>query len=125
MIAFDIFLRMVKLLFKTPSKEQPFELDIDIAQVVNVEQLKQKVADHASSSVPNIKLIHKGTYQQIQGKYSRMTSRSPHSTSSMEKPSTLSSRPQKQKSQHPTHSHPPIHLPHSSQIIPMPTSAQD
>ena len=52
---------MVKLLFKTPSKEQPFELEIDVAVVTNVEQLKQKVADHTNSTVPNIKLIHKGT----------------------------------------------------------------
>jgi hypothetical protein len=64
---------MVKLLFKTPSKEQPFELDIDIASVTNVEQLKQKVAEHTGSSVPNIKLIHKGTHQQIKARYSRMS----------------------------------------------------
>jgi hypothetical protein len=60
---------MVKLLFKTPSKEQPFELDIDLAVVTNVEQLKQKVADHTNSTVPNIKLIHKGTDQQIKVKF--------------------------------------------------------
>ena len=60
---------MVKLLFKTPSKEQPFELEIDVAVVTNVEQLKQKVADHTNSTVPNIKLIHKGTNQQIKVKF--------------------------------------------------------
>jgi hypothetical protein len=60
---------MVRLQFKTPSKEQPFELDIDLTAVVNVEQLKQKVADHAGSSVPNIKLIHKGNNPLIQEKY--------------------------------------------------------
>lgn len=60
---------MVKLLFKTPSKEQPFELEIDLAVVTNVEQLKQKVADHTNSTVPNIKLIHKGTHQQIKAKF--------------------------------------------------------
>jgi hypothetical protein len=60
---------MVKILFKTPSKEQPFELDIDLSVVTNVEQLKQRVADHTASTVPNIKLIHKGTYQQIKAKF--------------------------------------------------------
>ncbi len=33
---------------------------MDLAVVKTVEHLKQKVADHANSSVPNIKLIHKG-----------------------------------------------------------------
>lgn len=60
---------MVKLLFKTPSKEQPFEIDADLTVVTNVEQLKQKVADHANSTVPNIKLIHKGKSYPIQVKY--------------------------------------------------------
>ena len=60
---------MVRLSFKTPSKEQPFELEIDLSAVTNVEQLKQKVADHTNSTVPNIKLIHKGTYQQIKAKF--------------------------------------------------------
>jgi hypothetical protein len=83
---------MVKLLFKTPSKEQPFELDIDIASVTNVEQLKQKVAEHTNSSVPNIKLIHKGIHQQIKAKYSRMNFLSPRLTSLKERPSTLSLR---------------------------------
>lgn len=63
---------MVKLLFKTPSKEQPFEIDVDIAQVTNIEQLKQKVADHTNSSVPNIKLIHKGIHQLIKERYLRI-----------------------------------------------------
>ena len=54
---------MVKLSFKTPSKDKPFDLDIDLATVTNVEQLKQKVADHTNSVVPNIKLIHKGIFQ--------------------------------------------------------------
>lgn len=83
---------MVKLCFKTPSKEQPFELNIDLGAVTNVEQLKQKVADHTGSSVPNIKLIHKGTLQLIQARSSRTISHSPLSTSSMEKTSTLSSK---------------------------------
>ncbi len=81
---------MVKLCFKTPSKEQPFELNIDLGAVTNIEQLKQKVADHTSSSVPNIKLIHKGTLQLIQARYLRMTYHSPPSTSSMVKTSTPS-----------------------------------
>jgi hypothetical protein len=81
---------MVKLLFKTPSKEQPFELNIDLAEVTNVEQLKQKVADHTNSTVPNIKLIHKGTHQQIQVKSSRTISHLPLSTSSTGRTSTPS-----------------------------------
>lgn len=60
---------MVKLQFKTPSKDQPFELNIDLTEVTNVEQLKQKVADHVNSTVPNIKLIHKGKYSTIQERY--------------------------------------------------------
>jgi len=60
---------MVKLLFKTPSKEQPFEIEADLSVVTNVEQLKQKVADHANSTVPNIKLIHKGKIIVIQAKF--------------------------------------------------------
>lgn len=88
---------MVKLCFKTPSKEQPFELEIDLAAVTTVEQLKQKVADHQKSSVPNIKLIHKGTPNNIQEKSSRTTSPSPPSTSSTAKISTQSSRAQNRK----------------------------
>ena len=65
---------MVRLLFKTPSKEQPFELDINLDVVTNVEMLKQKVADHVSVVVPNIKLIHKGTPNNTQEKYSRTMS---------------------------------------------------
>jgi hypothetical protein len=84
---------MVKLCFKTPSKEQPFELDVDLGAVTNVEQLKQKVADYTASSVPNIKLIHKGTHQQTQARSSRTTSPSLPSTSSTAKTSTQSSRP--------------------------------
>jgi hypothetical protein len=60
---------MVKLLFKTPSKEQALELNVDLGTVTNVEQLKQRVAEQTNSTVPNIKLIHKGIHQQIQAKY--------------------------------------------------------
>jgi hypothetical protein len=88
---------MVKLCFKTPSKEQPFELEIDLSAVTTVEQLKQKVADHQKSSVPNIKLIHKGTHTTIQARSSRTTSPSPPSTSSTAKISTPSSKAQNRK----------------------------
>lgn len=62
---------MVRLVFKTPSKEQSFELNIDINAVANVEQLKQKVAEQTNSTVPAIKLIHKGKPYNIQEKFSR------------------------------------------------------
>ena len=37
-----------------------FQLVFDINAVANVEQLKQKVAEQTNSTVPAIKLIHKG-----------------------------------------------------------------
>jgi len=101
---------MVRLVFKTPSKEQSFELNIDINAVANVEQLKQKVAEQTNSTVPAIKLIHKGKTQSIQEKFSRMIPLSPRSISSMERTSTQSSRQQNpnrklQNSQPPTPTH--------------------
>ena len=83
---------MVKLLFKTPTKEQPFELDINPDVVTNVEMLKQKVADHVSSLVPNIKLIHKGTFLLTQARSLRTKSLLSPSKSATAKPSTQSSR---------------------------------
>jgi len=98
---------MVKLSFKTPSKDKPFELDIDLAAVTNVEQLKQKVADHTNSVVPNIKLIHKGILQLTQEKYSKTIHLSKHSNLSMGKLSMLSSRLLKANQNLPTQNQPP------------------
>jgi hypothetical protein len=59
---------MVKLSFKTPSKDKPFDLEIDLGLVITVEHLKQKVGEQTNSTVPNIKLIHKGRFFYYIGK---------------------------------------------------------
>jgi hypothetical protein len=51
---------MVKLTFKTPSKEVPLVLDVNLQTVSTVEKLKAEVAAASNSTVANIKLIHKG-----------------------------------------------------------------
>jgi hypothetical protein len=57
---------MVRLVFKVPTKEKPFEIETDISVVTNIEQLKQKLAEVADTTVANIKLIHKGKSALIQ-----------------------------------------------------------
>lgn len=52
---------MVKILFKTPSKEKPLELEVNLGEVKTIEQLKTLVGTNTNSTAPNIKLIHKGT----------------------------------------------------------------
>ncbi len=106
---------MVRLVFKTPSKEQTFELNIDINAVANVEQLKQKVAEQTNSTVPAIKLIHKGRTHIIQEKFSRMIPLSPHSILSMERIFTQSSRQQNQNRKV-QNSHPPAPI-HSKSLM--------
>lgn len=98
---------MVKILFKTPSKEHPFELNVDPAVVSNIEKLKVEVSGQTGAPVANIKLIHKGIASVTQGKYSRTTSLSSRSSSTMGRLSTLSSNPANRLSQKPL-----LQLPH-------------
>lgn len=60
---------MVRLVFKAPSKEKPFEIEVDLTVVKTIEQLKQKLAEVADSTVANIKLIHKGIRGLIQAEF--------------------------------------------------------
>jgi hypothetical protein len=45
---------MVKINFKTPVKEQAFDLELNLETLSTVLQLKQLIADHKSTNVANI-----------------------------------------------------------------------
>lgn len=53
---------MVKITFKSPSHPQPFTLDIDIATILSIQNLKERVGQHTNDPAANIKLIHKGMF---------------------------------------------------------------